>query len=105
MPFVFGEVVESADVGMAEGRNRLGFAMESAPELFVGRKLGSNQLDGNDPVKSVVARAEDLAHTAMAQFGLEPIRPDLIAGTEAVRMRLSRHGTPILLDETCVGVA
>ena len=62
-------IVQSADMRVIEGRNGLGFALESSTELLIG------DLDRDGPAQARVTGFIDLAHPAFAQTALNFIRP------------------------------
>jgi hypothetical protein len=68
------DVEERADVGMVEGRDGLGLALETGPQVGVGRR---EDLDRDRPPQPRVARPIDLAEPARADLG------DELVGAEA----------------------
>lgn len=67
------DVVQRANVGMIQRRDRLGLAREAGAELVSAR------LDRDGPVEPRVGGAEHLAHPALADGGLDLVRPELRA--------------------------
>src|SRR2546426_6941882 len=65
-PVMPADVVEDADVGMAQGRDGPGLALEALPPLGAGREVRGEYLDGDGPVEACVAGPVDLAHAARA---------------------------------------
>jgi hypothetical protein len=70
------EVVDGDDVGVVEGGDGAGFALEAAAE--VGRcprrtrsRVLTKDFDGDVAVEAGVAGAVDLAHTADSERGLD----------------------------------
>jgi hypothetical protein len=72
---VQADVVQRADIGMGEHRNRLCFALEALPSLGV---CGGQDLDGNPAVEPRVAGFVDLAHPASADLGKHFIRTEVV---------------------------
>jgi hypothetical protein len=60
--------VDRADVGMVQGRSRLGFALESAERVRVFGYLVGQELQGYKAAKLHVLSLVDNAHAATAQF-------------------------------------
>ena len=69
------DVVQRADMRMAEGGDRLGLAFEAASQPRVARVSARENLDGYGPIQARVGRQVHLAHTARAEHALDPIRP------------------------------
>src|SRR6516165_11937853 len=63
-PVLLADVIQRADVGMIELRDRAGLAVESLAELRIGSQRGGEHFDRNDPIETGVARAVDLTHAA-----------------------------------------
>ena len=61
------EVEEARDVGMLDGRDRLGLVLEALAELGVGEQLGLEQLDRDAQADGQVLGDEHLAHGAVAE--------------------------------------
>src|SRR5579864_9656454 len=57
---VWPDIVQGADVGMVQGRDRVRFALEALGELLVGN------LDGDGAIQPRIASFVDLAHAARA---------------------------------------
>jgi hypothetical protein len=68
------DIVESADVGMIQGRNSACFPIETLPGLEVLRKMRGKNLDGYDAVKAGVPRTIHLAHAAGSERRLNFVR-------------------------------
>src|SRR5439155_10461326 len=62
-------IVERADVGMVERRNRARLALETGAELFVSR------LDGDGAPYSRVYRPKDFPHAAVAELAFDTVGP------------------------------
>jgi hypothetical protein len=61
------DIVQGADVRMAQLRDRFGFAVESRAEGFVPGQIRGQDLDGHRALEAGVAGLVDLAHAALAQ--------------------------------------
>ena len=81
---VFGDVVEGAYVRVVERGDHPAFALESAPKPVVRREVGTDDLDRDHAAEPAVARAEHLSHAAAPELRLEPVRANLIAGSEGL---------------------
>src|SRR5262249_12166846 len=79
------DVVERADVGMRELRDRAGFAVEALPELRVGGDRRGQHLDRHRPIEARVAGLVDLAHSAGAQERLNLVRAESGADVQTHR--------------------
>src|SRR5205085_11292506 len=71
------DVVESADVGVIQRRNRTGLALEAGAELLMG------ELDGDGPAEARVDGAKDLAHAALAKFAFHLVGPQASARSQS----------------------
>jgi hypothetical protein len=82
------DLVDAADVGMAEGRGRLGLADEAGPDgrVRVGR-LGQ-ELEGDLAVEGGVLGQIDLAHAALAELAEDGV----FAGDRPARSPLRGRG-------------
>jgi hypothetical protein len=70
------DVVECADVGMGELRDRARFTIEAFAELrIVGERLGKN-LDGDCPIEAGVAGLVHLAHATGPKPGKDLVRAE-----------------------------
>ena len=76
------EAVNVRDVGMVQRRQDLRFAFESRQPLGVVGKGGREHLDGDVAIEPGIARAIDLAHPSLAQFGGDLIGAEAGAGCE-----------------------
>src|SRR5260370_34193746 len=65
-PILVANIVESADVGMVQGRNRACFAVEALFSLGIVRKMRRENFYGDGAVESSVPGAIALTHTAGA---------------------------------------
>jgi hypothetical protein len=70
------DVVDAADVGMLERRDRLGLAFETGAPLRIAGDLGRQHLDRDRPIEARVAGPIDLPHTAGADRGGHFIRAE-----------------------------
>ena len=75
-------IVEVADVGMTQGRDGAGFAIETGFGVSVFRvgagafrTLGGEDLDGDGSIEAAVAGAVHLPHTARAEARLDLVGP------------------------------
>ena len=82
---VAAEVVDREDAGVRERGDRLRLALEAGERLGGGREVRRQHLHRDVAVELRVARPVDLAHPAGAERGLDPIRPEPVAGREAHR--------------------
>src|SRR5207237_706204 len=64
---LLADVVQRADMRMAQRRNRAGLALEALAHLGPSRRVLGQHLDGDDAVEPRIARLIDLAHAARAQ--------------------------------------
>ncbi len=65
---VGADIVQRADVGMVERSHRSGFAFEAVGERLL------RDLDSDLTVQAGIARAEDLAHAALAEQCVDSVR-------------------------------
>src|SRR5262249_4002926 len=84
--FVFLQIEDSGNVGMIKRSENFGFAPETAHTCRVARKFIRQNLDGNFSLEFDVARAIDLAHSALAEQGCDFIRAELLANLERHRL-------------------
>jgi hypothetical protein len=73
------DVIEVADVGMVQRRNRSCFTGEALGELSVGN------LDRHIATEAVVMRSIDFSHATFADKGEDFIRAEFVAGRERHR--------------------
>ena len=92
------DVVDRADPGMVERRDRLGLALEALERLRRGR-VGWKDLDGDQPIEARVARAVDLAHATRTQRSEDLVGAEPSAGVERHRFRRSELYERLLDDE------
>ena len=78
LPVVLTDVVQRADVGMAEGRDDARFAQEAIHRLRIAAGLDGQQLDGDVATETGVLGLIHHAHTAAAQ-----LRDDAVVGNGA----------------------
>ena len=64
-------VIELANVGMVQGRDRTRLPLQPLLQFRRRRKMGSQNLDGDLPVEASVPRPIDFAHAARAQCRLD----------------------------------
>ena len=81
-PVLRADVVEMADMRVAQGRNRFGLAFKTRFEIRVGTKMRWQDFDGYISTQSGVARTVHLAHAACTQRRLDLVRPELRAISE-----------------------
>ena len=84
-PFVMTDVVERADVRIAQRGNGARFAIESLPKLGIGREMRGKDFQRDDAVEARVGAAIHLAHAARADRCDDFIRPE-------ARARRDGHG-------------
>jgi hypothetical protein len=65
--FVAADIVKRADVGVREGRNGAGLALEPPLTLGIGAEGFREDLDGDGAVEAGVAGAINLPHPACAE--------------------------------------
>ena len=96
-------LVNRGDVGVVQGRERPGFALEAGQSIGVGRQLLRQDLDRHFPPELGVLGEIDLAHATLAELGGDPEvrqRPAdqdgmiLTAGREAIGG--TTDGEPVL---------
>jgi len=61
-------VVNRADIGVVQGRGRLGFALETAESLVISGNLFRQEFEGNKTMEPGVFRLVDHTHPAAAQL-------------------------------------
>src|ERR1700691_5410884 len=69
--------MDNADVGMLQPGNSLGFRLEARVQLWVGRQMSRQDLDGYRTLQPGVARAIHLSHAARAKERLNLIWSEL----------------------------
>jgi hypothetical protein len=69
----FLDAVDLRDVGMVERRQRLRLALEARPPLGIRRQQIRQDFDRDVAIELDVAGAVDLAHSAGADLGLDPV--------------------------------
>jgi len=79
---ILPDVVERADMGVRELRERACFAIEALTKLRIGGEPGLQHLDGDGAIEPRVAGLVDLAHAARAQRGQDFVRTETVAGSE-----------------------
>ena len=67
-PLLFAEVVDRADVGVVEGGDGAGLALEARAAVRVGAQLGGQDLDGDRAIEARVPRLVHLAHARRSQW-------------------------------------
>ena len=77
---LLADVVERADVGMVQPRDRSGLALEALSSLRLFGGVRRQDLDGHDAPHACVVRAIDLAHPSTAQEGDDLVRSQAGAG-------------------------
>ena len=82
MPSCVAHVVQRADVGMIELRDRAGLAVEALAELRIGGERVRENLDRDRAIEARVARLVDLAHAAGAEGGEDFVRAEASAGLQ-----------------------
>ena len=65
--FVMADIVNGEDVRMVQGGRGERFLFKAAKPVFIGRKRGRQELDGDVAIQPRVARAIDFSHPAGAQ--------------------------------------
>ena len=66
MPAFVADVVQRADMRMAQARDGFGFALEPVAQIGIARDVLGQDLDRNDAVEARIAGFVDLAHAADA---------------------------------------
>ena len=82
-PTLAADVVESADVGMIEARDRARLAVEALAQLGAAGGLRVQDLDGHRAVEPLVPGAIHLAHATCPQRGQDLVRAEVLAGGNA----------------------
>ena len=77
-PVLLADVVERADVGMAQLADEPGFPLETLASFRISREGSRQHLDGRRPTEARVDGLVDLAHASPAELGLDPVRPYLL---------------------------
>ena len=81
-PVLGADVEDGADMGVTQGRQRLGFPLEPLPAFgILGEVLGQD-LDGDGAIKTGVAGSIDFAHAAGADPGDDFIGTEACAGSQ-----------------------
>ena len=95
---VVPDIVNAADVGMLEARDRFRLATESFAQLRAHRAAAQHDLDGDRPIEPEIAGAIHLAHAAPAERLDDFVRPEPGAGRKrhgrATRAAASRKSRP-----------
>jgi hypothetical protein len=73
------DIVERADIGMVQRRNRAGLAIEALFSHAVFRQMRGKNFDGDDAVEPCIACTIHLTHPASAQRRLNFIRTEFRA--------------------------
>ena len=79
---MIADVVERADMGMRQRRDRPRLALETAAPLRIARDLGRQDFDGDRAAETRIARVVDLAHAARADLVAYLVWPELRAGRD-----------------------
>src|ERR1700716_3433097 len=79
------DVIQRADVGMLQGRNGFGLALESFLRLRIAGKVGRKDLDGYRAIETGVATTIDFSHAARASRSDDLVRPK--SGSSSERHR------------------
>ena len=83
--FVFANVIQRANMGVAESRNRAGLALEPLLQVRITGNMLGQYLDGDGAVEASVTCLIHLAHATGAEGGFDLVRAEGGA-------RLERHG-------------
>ncbi len=70
------DLVDRADVGMVEGRGRLGLLPKPLLGCLVAGQVRREELDGDLSLQARVVRRVHDPHAAVAQFGTDHIRAE-----------------------------
>ena len=76
------DVIQHADVGMVELRNRPGFALEPCLELRIARGVRGENLDSDHALEPRVTGAIDLAHASRPQRAKNFVRTQTRSSTQ-----------------------
>ncbi len=66
-PFLLTHIEERADVGVREGRDHLGFALEALLDLGRGGQVVRKHLDRDRAIETAIASQVDLTHAARTE--------------------------------------
>src|SRR4029077_14690179 len=77
---LLAEVVELANVGVAEVRDGARFALKTVTRRRLSRELRRKNLDSDRTIETLVDRAINLAHPACADRRDDLVRPKFCAG-------------------------
>jgi hypothetical protein len=69
------DVVDAADVGMIQGGDRAGLALETRPQIGIIGDLTGQHPDGNRSIEARVAGFVNFAHSARTECAQNLIRP------------------------------
>src|SRR5439155_23089118 len=98
-PVLLADVVQRADMGMIEGGDCAGFAIESIAELRVARQPGRQDFNRDDAIQARIAGAIDFAHPAGPNGRKDLVRAEAGAHSEghffsaAVQLSVTSSGT------------
>ncbi len=91
--FGFFRPVDVPDVGVVQGGEELGFALEAGEAIGIGRERVWQDLERHVAVELRVAGAVDLAHTAVADLAGNGVRTEAVTDGQShgrVSLRLPR---------------
>ena len=72
---LLGQLVDLADIGVADGRGDPGFPQEPLLERRVGVEA-AHPLDGHQAIEALISRLIDHTHAPLAKLSCHPILPD-----------------------------
>ena len=77
------DVVDAADVGMVQSRDRASLALEPGPPFGIASDLTWQDLDRDRPIEARVAGFVDLTHSTHANLGRDLVRAEERASSES----------------------
>jgi hypothetical protein len=95
------DVVEGADVGMREPRDRFGFTLQALFPGRIGRETLRQHLDRDVALEPRIARPVHLAHAAGAEESHDFVGPELRALSQGHRAAIITPGLVVKEDFPC----
>src|ERR1700689_66600 len=96
---VLADVIDGADIGMIEGRGRLGFATKASQGKLVAQAFAGKELQGDRAMKANIFRLVHYAHSTTTQLLDNAVVRDGLAdhGRDVTRRENSKSMNPSLL--------
>src|SRR5262245_28811988 len=87
-------VVNGADVGVLQARERLDFALEHAHGLFVDERTAAHHLERYTTARVLLLGLEHRAHAALAELTDDDVRADCVRNGCVTRKGSAAEGVP-----------